>query len=132
MEISLAFSSAFCASYRTIYELSDPPSAQAITLLTKSQDSPSPKTRGGASARMSLSIGVLPHSVRVTRSRRYQTTYCHSPPVAPVADWTQEGIDRHLAVVVGRCDLVTRSSPCRDERVTRHNHLLSDASCEHV
>lgn len=36
-------------------------------------------------------------------------------------------IDRQLSVLIGRCDLAARSSPCTDQRVTRHNHILSEA-----
>ena len=47
--------------------------------------------------------------------------------LAPMAGWTHAGINRHLSLVLGRCDISTRSSPCTDESVTRHNHLLADA-----
>ena len=47
--------------------------------------------------------------------------------LAPTAGWTQAGIDHHLSVVMGRCDISTRSSPCTDQRVARHNHFLADA-----
>jgi hypothetical protein len=47
--------------------------------------------------------------------------------LTPTAGWTHAEINRHLSLVLGRCDIATRSSPCTDERVTRHNHFLADA-----
>jgi hypothetical protein len=47
--------------------------------------------------------------------------------LAPKAQWTQADVDKHLSVLIGRCDITARSSPCTDKRVTKHNHLLSDA-----
>ena len=47
--------------------------------------------------------------------------------LAPTAGWTHAGINRYLSLVLGRCDISTRSSPCTDKSVTRHNHLLAGA-----